>query len=161
MGLLDEAIREHLELKRRRGADPAEVAREQREALDPISAPAPTADPLDGAADGALEGDPPTEEHAVGAEAGDAHPADAIDAEGYAPDAASTVGPGDSAAPSSLEPDETAELDMSTVLHEEPPGVSARSGAAVGEDARGARPPDAQAQPEHEPGERADSPDGY
>jgi hypothetical protein len=33
MGLLDEAIREHLELKRLRGADPVEVAREQREAL--------------------------------------------------------------------------------------------------------------------------------
>jgi hypothetical protein len=36
MGLLDDAIREHLELKRRRGADPGEVAREQHEALDPI-----------------------------------------------------------------------------------------------------------------------------
>jgi hypothetical protein len=35
MGMLDEAIREHLELKRRRGADPGEVAREQREALEP------------------------------------------------------------------------------------------------------------------------------
>jgi hypothetical protein len=34
MGLLDDAIREHLELKRRRGANPDEVAREQREALD-------------------------------------------------------------------------------------------------------------------------------
>jgi hypothetical protein len=34
MGLLDDAIREHLELKRRRGADPGEVAREQHEALD-------------------------------------------------------------------------------------------------------------------------------
>jgi hypothetical protein len=34
MGLLDDAIREHLELKRRRGADPGEVAWEQREALD-------------------------------------------------------------------------------------------------------------------------------
>jgi hypothetical protein len=34
MGLLDDAIREHLELKRRRGVDPGEVAREQREALD-------------------------------------------------------------------------------------------------------------------------------
>ena len=33
MGLLDEAIREHLELKRRRGADPGEVAREQGEAF--------------------------------------------------------------------------------------------------------------------------------
>jgi len=27
MGLLDDAIRDHLELKRRRGADPGEVAR--------------------------------------------------------------------------------------------------------------------------------------
>src|SRR5207247_2061420 len=35
MGLLDEAIREHLELKRRRGADPAEIARQEREALGP------------------------------------------------------------------------------------------------------------------------------
>jgi hypothetical protein len=35
MGLLDEAIREHLELKRRRGADPGAVAREEKEALGP------------------------------------------------------------------------------------------------------------------------------
>ncbi len=35
MGLLDDAIREHLELKRRRGADPAEVERLEREALGP------------------------------------------------------------------------------------------------------------------------------
>ena len=38
MGLLDEAIREHLELKRRRGADLEEVARQEDEALgDPRS----------------------------------------------------------------------------------------------------------------------------
>jgi hypothetical protein len=36
MGLLDDAIREHLELKRRRGADPAEVERLEREALGPV-----------------------------------------------------------------------------------------------------------------------------
>jgi hypothetical protein len=35
MGLLDEAIREHLELKRRHGADPTEVARQEHEALGP------------------------------------------------------------------------------------------------------------------------------
>jgi hypothetical protein len=35
MGLLDDAIREHLDLKRRRGADPDEVAREEQEALGP------------------------------------------------------------------------------------------------------------------------------
>jgi hypothetical protein len=43
MGLLEDAIREHLELKRLRGADPAEVAREQREALEPPTGDAPTA----------------------------------------------------------------------------------------------------------------------
>jgi hypothetical protein len=36
MGLLDDAIREHLELKRRHGADPQEVARQEDEALGPI-----------------------------------------------------------------------------------------------------------------------------
>ncbi len=35
MGLLDEAIREHLELKRRGGADPTAVERAEREALEP------------------------------------------------------------------------------------------------------------------------------
>jgi hypothetical protein len=35
MGLLDDAIREHLDLKRRRGADPSELARQEREALGP------------------------------------------------------------------------------------------------------------------------------
>ncbi len=36
MGVLDDAIREHLELKRRRGADPAEIERSEREALGPV-----------------------------------------------------------------------------------------------------------------------------
>jgi hypothetical protein len=36
MGLLDDAIREHLELKRRRGADASEIARLQSEALGPV-----------------------------------------------------------------------------------------------------------------------------
>src|SRR5215218_68990 len=35
MGLLDDAIREHLELKRRRGADAEEVSRLEQEALGP------------------------------------------------------------------------------------------------------------------------------
>jgi hypothetical protein len=33
MGLLDDAIREHLELKRKHGADPNDVARQEQEAL--------------------------------------------------------------------------------------------------------------------------------
>jgi hypothetical protein len=36
MGLLDDAIREHLDLKRRRGADPTEVELAEREALGPV-----------------------------------------------------------------------------------------------------------------------------
>ncbi len=36
MGLLDDAIREHLELKRRRGADPDDLERAEREALGPV-----------------------------------------------------------------------------------------------------------------------------
>jgi hypothetical protein len=36
MGLLDDAIREHLDLKRRSGADPTEVARLEQEALGPV-----------------------------------------------------------------------------------------------------------------------------
>ena len=36
MGLLDDAIREHLELKRQHGADPGEVERQEREALGSV-----------------------------------------------------------------------------------------------------------------------------
>ena len=35
MGLLDDAIREHLELRRRHGADPSEVVSKEHEALGP------------------------------------------------------------------------------------------------------------------------------
>jgi hypothetical protein len=51
MGLLDEAIREHLELKRRRGADPTEVERLEREALGPVrrGADAPGDHPMEDA----------------------------------------------------------------------------------------------------------------
>jgi len=39
MGILDDAIREHLELKRRRGADPAEIERLERDAFGPLHRP--------------------------------------------------------------------------------------------------------------------------
>jgi hypothetical protein len=45
MGLLDDAIREHLDLKRRRGADPSEIAREEAEALGPVRRDAPEEEP--------------------------------------------------------------------------------------------------------------------
>ena len=51
MGLLDDAIKEHLELKRRHGADPGEVARLEHEALGPARrdpAPAAVEEPVAG-----------------------------------------------------------------------------------------------------------------
>jgi len=61
MGLLDDAIREHLELKRRHGADPSEVERQEQEALGPArrgAAPPADAEPDAGAVSvGMLEED--------------------------------------------------------------------------------------------------------
>jgi hypothetical protein len=47
MGLLDEAIRDHFELKRRHGADPGEVARLEHEALGPARREPATATPVE------------------------------------------------------------------------------------------------------------------
>ncbi len=71
MGLLDDAIREHLELKRSHGADPGEVARAEREALGPVRAGVDLsgeshADPLSpeaDAQDSGASGDVPLHEH--------------------------------------------------------------------------------------------------
>ncbi|HEV2975948.1 MAG TPA: hypothetical protein VGX69_13290 [Solirubrobacteraceae bacterium] len=122
MGLLDDAIREHLELKRRRGADPGEVAREQREALDPVPREASFADEDGGgghverarASDGQRFGLPEAGVMAVGIEEdmpdGFSDAAQPADAEG-ATEAANAG--------------ETAELDMRTVLGDDPtPGVA-------------------------------------
>jgi hypothetical protein len=62
MGLLDDAIREHLDLKRRRGADPAEVARMEHEALGPVRRE-PTAVEAQAASEAAAEPIPPDEAH--------------------------------------------------------------------------------------------------
>ncbi len=117
MGLLDDAIREHLELKRRRGADPGEVAREQREALDETGglasagAPAPAEASEEPAVSGAPLVDRPTEEPP--------RPA----ATGEVPPSVASAGPVKAAMPA--EPaggagaGETAELDMSSVLGED------------------------------------------
>jgi hypothetical protein len=50
MGLLDDAIREHLDLKRRRGADPSEIAKEEADALGPVRRDAADQEPIDDAA---------------------------------------------------------------------------------------------------------------
>ena len=57
MGLLDEAIREHLELKRRRGADPGEIAHQEQAALAPVFPPEET----EAAAAAAAEAELPVE----------------------------------------------------------------------------------------------------
>jgi hypothetical protein len=73
MGLLDDAIREHLELKRKHGADPEDLARQEREALGPgqrnefaqpppqeeIEAAQPEPPPVDELPEGEPEPEPP------------------------------------------------------------------------------------------------------
>jgi hypothetical protein len=59
MGLLDDAIREHLDLKRRRGADPSEIAREESEALGPVRRGEPAQDAAVDDLDGPYADDEP------------------------------------------------------------------------------------------------------
>ena len=100
MGLLDDAIREHLELKRLRGADPGQVSREESEVFGPIRGQEPGSD--DG--DGPVE-QPPAHEDAPLAGSDPAQSA------GF-----SNVG------------QETAEIDMRTVLTDEPGSDTAPAG---------------------------------
>jgi hypothetical protein len=121
MGLLDDAIREHLELKRRRGADPGEVAREQHEALDPVQRETGFADDDGGGnVDHVRASDErPFELPEVGVMTEGA-PEDMPD---EFVDAAQPVGADGSA--ESAGAGETAELDMRTVLGDDPtPGVA-------------------------------------
>jgi hypothetical protein len=114
MGLLDDAIREHLELKRLRGADPGLVSREEQEAFGPVQSgePGDTGDDIAPAEDLAGEDAPPTTD-------GSEQP------EGF-----SNVG------------QETAELDMRAVLEDEsdrpapvgPPSSGAPEEQATAED---------------------------
>lgn len=105
--MLDDAIREHLELKRLRGADPGEIAREQREALDvareePLAAePAAPAEEFDDAPGAAEAQVALPEEEAPEPQAGTDVPYD------------DQVEPG-----GTVLGEETAELDMQTVLDE-------------------------------------------
>jgi hypothetical protein len=104
MGLLDEAIREHLELKRRRGADPGEIAQAEHEALEPIFPEEPVS--MDGAAEPQAEME--ADVHAYGDDGGDPAVAEQHD-----------VGPADEnpeGADFSNVGQETAEIDMQAVL---------------------------------------------
>jgi hypothetical protein len=99
MGLLDEAIRDHLELKRRSGADPTAVERDELEALAPVL-PGEESE-LDGDYSG-LE-----QEQDVGAAHGDTVPVAAY--QGGDAKLADFEGAGQ----------DTAELDMQAVLNED------------------------------------------
>ncbi|MHB8233511.1 MAG: hypothetical protein ACYDHT_02550 [Solirubrobacteraceae bacterium] len=133
MGLLDDAIREHLELKRRRGADPGEVAREQREALD-------------------------VDEQAAAAQA-DASEADATVA-AAAPAATDSTEPGGEpvdaeGGPAAAQLDqaalgETAELDMTSVLGDEQPEAAADEDSLEWEVPGEAAEAEAEAEPEED-----------
>jgi hypothetical protein len=128
MGLLEDAIREHLELKRLRGADPAEVAREQHEALDPPAGQQPTALVDDHAHAGEeqtddgghrLDGDAPTTAD---------HPDDVPQAP-VASDLSHTA-------------QETAELDMQEVLANEPAAAGENADRPDSDLAEGAEAPE-------------------
>jgi hypothetical protein len=106
MGLLDDAIREHMELKRLRGADPSEVARQEQDALGPVllEEDAESQVPQDGIAE-AEEISPDgeiTAEDAARAEDDSSRSSQPAHQQDFA-----NVG------------QETAELDMRTVLEEE------------------------------------------
>jgi hypothetical protein len=110
MGLLDEAIREHLELKRRSGADPSEIAREEQAALTPVF-PEEHAGPGRGdvrAGHEALEATP--EIASTGAVPADGTP----DADARPSDFSATA-------------QETAELDMQAVMEEDPDAADGAS----------------------------------
>jgi hypothetical protein len=113
MGLLDDAIREHLELKRRRGADPGEVAREQQEALDSVipGDPAPSS--------GGAESPPEPFLEDSGERTESQHQADQDPdyADAHLPDAQGHGGQESPDSPGLGQ--ETAELDMESVLHED------------------------------------------
>jgi hypothetical protein len=140
MGLLDDAIREHLELKRRRGADPGEVAREQREALD-VEAQAAAAGRDGSEAEPAL---------ATPVAAGDStkaggEPADAVEGAPGQLDQTAALG-------------ETAELDMSSVLGDEQTEDADRTSPEAGGDKRaGATPTDEDSLEWEVPGEAVEA----
>jgi len=156
MGLLDDAIREHLELKRRNGADPGEVAREQQEALTPVFPDASAASDRDA-------------EHQAESAAGDvgeAVPAAADAAPApYQPDpgADRTVEDAAATADPSSTGQETVELDMESVLHADAdgpaPAPQADPAFAGSEGDGAAHEPEAESLEWETPGEDSDEHD--
>jgi hypothetical protein len=137
MGLLDDAIREHLELKRKRGADPAELTRAEQEALGPAvrqsadAAPAPAEIPngagLAHASEGAASGAAPAPAPEAAPETAPA-PAHAQELEPAVPDpeappheppAQAPVPDPEAPAPPTAEPQPTVSFDAEDIFAEE------------------------------------------
>ena len=101
MGLLDDAIRQHLDLKRQHGADESELRRKENEALGPARREAPAPDEGEEA---------PVEEAAVGPEEAPVAPEEAL---------APVDDPG--ASPAEEELAESEELAEEDFIADEPP----------------------------------------
>jgi hypothetical protein len=152
MGALDDAIREHLELKRRHGASDEELTQAEAEALGPARRE-PGAEPLDAV------GDPmPPPDPAEGASAGehyeaDAHPPgdDYLITDPPPPPAPPVAGP-------EREPSPVAEPDAPPVEphpvepHAAPPADPDRQRTAILDDPLRDMPPRDEAPIHHEPG---------
>jgi hypothetical protein len=163
MGLLDDAIREHLELKRQRGADPGEVERQEREALGAprqaeFAAPAeePVAEePVAEAAepvDAGEEREPFDVEVAPAAEEREPFDAEAIEsADEVAPPAESELpGPGDEAAAPGYDEDPWLEEERDEVPAGETLDRPREAAEEPGEDVLEDTPDFLQETPEHD-----------
>ena len=158
MGLLDDAIREHLDLKRRNGGDPGEIARKENEALTPVlevadgpgaDADATSTDGQDVAGDADIAGGAD-----VAGAADDAYAADertdvaeheATYSRASLADAADAASPPVSGEFTEVG-DETAELDMEAVLGEPAPPLAPESppAASAARPVRASAPADGQ-----------------
>jgi len=159
MGLLDDAIREHLELRRRHGADPGEVARQEQEALGRVRRGEAPPEELDAADRDVHAGAVSLEEPPAGAPPADdddepvsdppAEPAPAPSQPVGEPEA--PVAP---PAPAGRD-DESGAVAMGELELDEPPDPRAREGtaaddAAAGEDVLEETPEFLQETPEHD-----------
>ena len=186
MGLLDDAIKEHLELKRRRGADPTEIEREEREALGPVrrmadegastEAPAPASAPpevdyADGPApEPAIFDDETAHDHDLFEDdefEEDTASHDVVTPDAPPPQAESTPEPepAHAAYDEPITPyheedgPETAEYDVEAAHRAEDHGVAGHGEGAHGEEAPGPEDPSEEPHGEKEHGEEAESDD--
>jgi hypothetical protein len=159
MGVLDDAIREHLELKRRHGATDDEIARKEAEALGPARrGPVPEGEPA-AAASGEAAAEPPAEPAEPAAPLAETEPVPA-DEVSPAPGVEPTIDvPAEAEPPAAIDPPpgKPVEADLPPVhdvdrdpLEPPPPVPGAEPGATVEFDTLSARDEPA---PKAEPGD--------